>query len=41
MNPVYVNSKITGGHYAFQREGSKKPFENPMSGWNLTGCWSK
>ncbi|HON83254.1 MAG TPA: FkbM family methyltransferase [Caldisericia bacterium] len=31
MNPVYVNSKITGGHYAFQTEGSKKPFENPMS----------
>lgn len=27
----YVDSKTTGGHYAFKTEKSKKPFENPMS----------
>lgn len=28
---VYIKSKITGGHYAFQSERSNKPFTNPMN----------
>lgn len=27
----FVKSKITGGHFAFQSEKSKKPFTNPMN----------
>ena len=29
-NPIYINSKITGDHYALKGNKSKKPFENPM-----------
>lgn len=28
--PVFVQSKITGGHYAFQTKRASKPFENNM-----------
>jgi|TARA_R100000789_G_scaffold99953_2_gene108076 FkbM family methyltransferase len=30
FSPVFVDSKVTGGHYAFQTKKSLKPFENNM-----------
>lgn len=29
--PIFINSKITGGHYALKMKKGKKPFENPMN----------
>lgn len=29
--PIFINSKITGGHYALKTDKSDKPFENPMN----------
>jgi len=28
--PIYIQSKITGGHFALKTKTGKKPFENPM-----------
>lgn len=30
IETVWVNSKITGGHYAFKKKTAQKAFENPM-----------
>lgn len=29
--PIFIKSKVTGGHYGFKTNKGKKPFENPMS----------
>ena len=31
--PIYVDSKITGGHFALKTDKS--------SGWDLTGNWAR